>query len=127
MNPRVAAMAASGLLALAAGCVVIPVNYHAAGSRTNVSTQTAGTLQIGVTTKEEVLLRLGEPDVCSEDELIYVYGWTKVGAIWILATPQGAAGGELGKSFALKLTFDATQRLTEVELLREFWSSHSKL
>lgn len=121
--PRAARGLVAGLLALS-GCVVIPVNYHAAGSRTNVRTETRSELHVGVTTREEVLLLLGEPDVASEDGQVLGYAWTKVGAIVIVTGGYGGGGaaGEIGKSFALKLTFDADDRLAEVDLLRNWWS-----
>lgn len=72
------------------------------------------------------MLLLGEPDACSEDDLMYSYGWTKVGAVWIIAGYGGAAGGEFGKSFALKLTFDTAGRLAKIELGRELWGSSGR-
>jgi outer membrane protein assembly factor BamE (lipoprotein component of BamABCDE complex) len=59
-------LAVVGVLFLA-GCLVFPVEYYQAGSRHNIKPQTSNELQAGITTKEEVLLTLGEPDVAAED------------------------------------------------------------
>src|SRR5262245_50918644 len=64
-----------------AGCVVIPVNHYETGSRRKVN---AKSLKPGVTTKEELVHRLGEPDFYSEDGQRIAYAWTKVKAIWVV-------------------------------------------
>src|SRR5262245_27490699 len=88
-------------VALFTGCAaVIPTNYYQAGSRTNLNDKTRSTLQLG-TTKDEVFLRLGEPDFVSENGQTVGYAWSKVKALWFIAVggPYSAVvtGGEVAK------------------------------
>ena len=46
---------ATGALVFLSGCLIIPVDYHAPGSRHNVSAAATNLLHVGVTTREEVL------------------------------------------------------------------------
>ncbi|HXJ61082.1 MAG TPA: hypothetical protein VNU68_30925 [Verrucomicrobiae bacterium] len=109
---------ALGLAGLAvvwlAGCLVIPVNHYQTGSRHKVN---AKSLQPGVTTKEELVLMLGEPDFYSEDEQRFGYAWTKVKAVWVV---QGMGRGESERSYVLEASFDASNRLSQVRLLKNW-------
>lgn len=114
-----------GVLALAGalllcGCLVIPVNYYAMGSRQNVRHETAESLRPGVTSRDEVFLMLGEPDLVSEDGLRLGYAWTKVRAIWFVATTSGSGGGEILRSHLLQVRFDTNDLVTEIQVLNEW-------
>ena len=117
-----ARMAAIAALITCAGCLVIPMDYHAAGSRHNVSFKSPAVLQPGVTTKEEVFLTLGEPDYTSEDGRRLGYAWTKVKAVWVVAGYGNAAGGEIKRSYVLETTFDDQNRVSGVTFLKA-WGS----
>lgn len=112
-------------LLLLVGCLVLPTNYYQAGSRHNIKPETADFLVPGITTKEEVLLKLGEPDYASEDGQRFGYAWTKVKAIWIIVSsaPGGIGGGEFPYSDVLMTSFDCSNRVSEVRLLKG-WGSH---
>lgn len=105
---------------LLAGCIIVPVDYTQAGSRHNVSEKTATTLQPGEITKEEVLLRLGEPDWVSEDERLLGYTWTKVKALVFYGAYYTGGIAEVPKSSLLKLTFDAEDRLVAATAVSEW-------
>jgi len=128
MNPRAwtTARDALGLLVMAAslgllaGCLIIPVDYHAAGSRRNINPKTAGSFELGVTTKMEVLLAFGEPDFVSEDGERLGYAWSKVKAVWVVVGNSSAAGGEIQRSYVLEASFDASNRASRVRLLKEW-------
>ena len=112
-----------GHLVALAGCVVVPVDYHASGSRMNVSQATESLLQPGVSTKEDVLLLLGEPDFCAEDGQTIGYSWTKVGVLWVVGTQYGGDEGKIGKNYVLAIAFDASNRVASTELHQRLWSS----
>ena len=103
------------------GCLVIPMNYYAGGSRRNLNLKSEQRLQPGGMTKEDVFCLLGEPDFASEDGTELGYSWRKVKAIWIIASQGGGASGEFKKSYLLHLTFDGSNRLARVETVRA-WS-----
>jgi hypothetical protein len=88
----------------------------------NVSRSTRSRLQAGVSTKEDVLLLLGEPDYCSEDGQTIGYSWTKVGFLLIVGTQGGGGETEIGKNYVLEIAFDASNRVTRTELHKRLWS-----
>jgi hypothetical protein len=101
-----------------AGCLVIPVDYHAAGSRHNVNAKTCEGLRPGVTTREEILLTLGEPNFVSEDGQRLGYAWTKVKALWFVGGYGAGAAGEVERSYVLETCFDGSHRVSHVRLLK---------
>ena len=118
-------LAAAGLISFA-GCLIIPVDYYQTGSRHNLNPQTEASLRVGETTKEEVLLLLGEPDLVSDDGQELGYAWTKVKALVFIAAGSagggvggGAASGELERSYVLSVSFDSSNRVTQARLLKE--------
>ena len=64
------------LFLLCAGCVsVTPEHVVGAFSRQPIEKDSLEFLEIGSTTREEVLLRLGDPDYAQENERVFVYQW----------------------------------------------------
>lgn len=113
-------MLAASVAAPLAGCLVIPTDYTAPVSRHNVTADTAAQLQPGVTTKEAVLLQFGEPDVASSDERRLGYRWTQVRAIWIIVGYGSAAGGAIGKTSLLELSFDEHDVLVGTRIVAQW-------
>ena len=119
-------MAASILpvLCLVNGCVVLPLpaNSFAAGSRSNVRAEDTEWLVSGRTSREDVLLRLGEPDEASSDDsrLIYRWQWISTVVVWAAAGGYGGAAGHTasGRDYALELVFDAEWKLKSWDLRR---------
>lgn len=93
MRPLLAkALPALALLLGTTGCLVIPVPHSDSGyARTNVSQLAQERFLPSVTTREEVILELGEPDAASMDEHYLAYRSEKVVAWWIFGV--GAQGG----------------------------------
>jgi outer membrane protein assembly factor BamE (lipoprotein component of BamABCDE complex) len=106
---------------IAAGCIALPTDYRAADSRENVSAKTSVRLQPGVTTIEDVLLLLGEPEYVSDDGRRIGYAWARVNAIIIIiSTGPGAGVLEVQRSHLVQISFDSDGRVTNVAL-REHW------
>ena len=84
------------------GCIIIPTDFHAYYSRTNVREETTTTINAGHTTKEDVFLALGEPDAVSPDGGELVYRWTKEKAIVV----AGCRDRSINKEYNLIITFD---------------------
>ena len=113
----------AGLLLLG-GCLIIPVNYHTPGSRHNVSGQTTNLFQIGISTREDILLALGEPDFASADGQRLGYRWSKVEALLIVASYGGAgSGAELVHSYLIEASFDPSNRVSRVRFLKQWGES----
>ena len=118
-----------------AACLPIPVDYYAKGARENVSPKTADKIQRCVSTKEDILLMLGEPDLVSKDERRFGYGWGKTKILWIVPGGNIGLGGgwstsyeggisESTRSYLLEVSFDENDLVTEVSLVKK-WSSHT--
>lgn len=108
---------------LLTGCIVIPLDTYDSESRTNLSSETLSKLETGATTREEVLLMLGEPDYgYNDDELILVYKWQKIEGFSLVAIPysQGilGGGGRFGTNYQLNIKFDEENRVSEVGLIK---------
>ena len=66
------------------------------------------------------LLKLGEPDFVSEDGQRFGYAWTKVKGIWIVASYGGGGVGEFTHSDVLMASFDCSNRVSQVRLIKEW-------
>lgn len=87
-----AAVPALGLLALCAGCIIIPTPEHNSGTaRSNLDREIPSRIQPGVSTIEDVVLSLGEPDAVSSDERRLAYRSEKIIAYWMAG--GGYSGG----------------------------------
>lgn len=105
------------------GCIAIPVDYPTPGSRRNIDDQAAAQFEPGVATKEDVLLRLGEPDVVSADQRSFGYAWSRVKFIWAVGSYGGGAVGDLERQSFLRLNFDELGVFTSAEITRDWTSS----
>jgi outer membrane protein assembly factor BamE (lipoprotein component of BamABCDE complex) len=109
-----------------AGCLVIPLDYYKDYSRENVTEEPPAGIVSGTTTREEVLMRLGEPDRASQDESEPWYMASKVkGGIIV-----GDRGGEIRIDYIYAIGFDKNGLVETTRLLKadsieenEFWSN----
>lgn len=117
----VAALLAFCVSALFVGCLIIPVDYHATGSRRNITWAATNAVQTGLSTRENVLFALGEPDFVSEDGGRVGYFWSKVKLIWAIAGYGGGAGGEIVRHYLIEVSFDSSNRVCAIRGL-DGWS-----
>ncbi len=82
------------VLLVFSGCVIVPVPRHdTAETRCNISEQKVSVFKPGVTTRREIILALGEPDVVSINERKLVYCRQQVVA-WIIVAAPAAGDAE---------------------------------
>jgi hypothetical protein len=111
-----------------AGCPIpLPAGYEAS-SRENLSAEPLDWLTVGATTREDVLLRLGEADGEAPDGSWLAYGsaYSKGGVLFVLAAGGGAAGagGERVEYRRLVMSFDEGGVLSAVDTVsRDCWDS----
>lgn len=103
------------LSVVCAGCP-IATNEYGRHSRTNVSEATAQTIIPGRTTREEVLLALGDPDEVSTDGNSFVYRWTKAKLVVVTPFPTSP----MGKKYQLLVSFDEHGVVTQREVQESF-------
>lgn len=106
------------------GCIVIPTpEFNSGAARANINKKTPARFEPGTTTREDVILSLGEPDVVSPDERKLAYRSEKVCGFWILAGGYSATGGTIEKDRYLVLAFDAQGRLLCAERSAHWFTS----
>jgi hypothetical protein len=91
------------------GCVIIPTpaDVHWSPTRQNITPESIPFVIPGQTTKEEVVLRLGEPDEISDDRSRFAYFWLKHKLIAIIVAPHGGVGTlESNRRYVFSITFD---------------------
>jgi len=78
------------LFSLTVSCVPIPKKV---GTRGEITKRALEFLEEGVTSREQVLLHLGEPDFVGENEQIFVWEWVQAWDVhWGVAARGGGAG-----------------------------------
>ena len=103
------------------GCLIIPTPHSDSGyARTNLDRHPEAEFMRGRTTREDVILTLGEPDAISRDEHELAYRSEKVMAWWILvaASPGGgggATGGPIYRNRFYVFEFDPQGRYQSVK------------
>ena len=111
------------LCILCSGCIAIPTDFYGYGTRRNVSEETEAKLVVGVTTKEDVLLALGQPDLAMSDDATFIYKWEKIKGVGISLVPLPNALGapvDFQKDFQLRLKFDENGVLVEKRFSSSF-------
>jgi len=68
--------------------------------------------QVGITTREDLLLRLGEPDATLNNQSVFLYSWTRTRGYLIIAYYDVFAAG---KTTMLLFEFDADNYLKRFE------------
>jgi hypothetical protein len=114
----------AALLLAATGCIIIPLPEMDSGdTRSNISKQTPGLFTPGKTTRMDVVLALGEPDLVTPDERKLAYRREKIVGIWILAAGNTATGGNIETDRYLVAEFDAAGVLNKIEFSRHAFGS----
>jgi outer membrane protein assembly factor BamE (lipoprotein component of BamABCDE complex) len=113
-------LVALALMFGATGCLIIPTLHKDSGyARTNVNQQAQEQFMPGRTTREDVIMALGEPDAVSIDEHYLAYRSEKVVAVWLFAAgaPEaggGATGGTIYRERLFVFEFDPQGRFQTV-------------
>ena len=101
------------------GCVPVYYNRRADYSRDAIGTEQTEFVHVGITSKEEVLLQLGEPDAVFDHETTFVYRWRRkrgVGLIGLVPLFPVAytPAGSVHETYLLRIEFgehDVVSRL----------------
>jgi hypothetical protein len=107
-------------LVSANGCMIIPTPESGLlAGRGKIEEADIAFLKVGVTTRENVLLRFGEPDAVLHDQRILAYYWAvSVGYIIVYN-----AGAEIPKNYLFILEFDDAGLLKRAEISASGWNT----
>jgi len=110
------------VLCALAGCVVIPTPEHGLlDGRGEIDESDIEFLEEGKTTREEVLLRFGEPDEVEHDNRTLLYHWQVICGYYVVGGGYQADGGPIPRHYKLMLEFDEEGRLKRFERNGSIW------
>jgi hypothetical protein len=110
---------------IGAGCVgYLPLNKADPTTRQNVTEEVILSITPGQTNREEILLKLGEPDEISPDGTRLAYSWKRIkGIAWFLVGYGYGGGGGVGdikKNYCLIITLDEKGIVSRSKLIEEW-------
>ena len=114
---RVITLILLGMLLLSGGCMVLPIptDEDKVLAGTPVSEQQLAFLTLNVTTRQEVIERLGNPSLIWEDARVFAYRWEMRQGIlfWALSGYTTSAVGihDIAKHYLLLIQFDEQDRV----------------
>ena len=107
------------LLFFCAGCVILPTGeLDTPLSRGYLAQESLAFIQANSTTKAEILLTLGEPDLVSADEKHFLYWWLTGQGVWAVfgAYFQSVGGTILSHHYLLAVEFGERDVVKRFEL-----------
>ncbi len=112
------------LIALFTGaCIVIPTPEHRLGGRVPCDDEKTAFIVKDTTSKEEVLLKLGEPDLVLNQERIFVYRWEMVAAYFFVGGYGAGTGGPIQRPHFLIIEFNDKNMISRHEGRASVFSS----
>jgi hypothetical protein len=107
-----------------AGCLIIPTPEHTLlEGRGKIEESDMAFLENAKTTREEVLLRFGEPDLVLDHDRVLVYHWAVSHGYWFVGAYYTGAGGSIPKDYLFILEFDDKGFLKRFERTGSIWTS----
>jgi hypothetical protein len=108
-------------------CIIIPTSQHYVGGRFDIDYATIDSMKPGVTSKEDVVLRLGEPDLVVNSERVLGYRWQKAQAYLFAGGPGAGVGAPIMTTYLLLLEFNEKDVLLRAELKSKLLTTRSSL
>jgi hypothetical protein len=100
------------MLLPAGGCLYIPYYYR--GSTGRVPDTTAEEFIRGRTTRSDMILRIGPPDVRQDNDLLFIYRWRGSYGMWV---GLGGGGGTVYSLEALCVFFNSDNTLKRYDYI----------
>ena len=114
MNRLVTCLIVLSLL-LVGGCIIIPLGTDTIGKE--IGDEDLAFIELGVTTKSEIVERLGEPHNFVEEQNVFTYLWTNK-TLFIVATPIVAGDGDRITNDAVCVQFDSNDHVKRFKQIR---------
>ena len=108
-------------------CIIAPTPQHYVGGRFDIDYATIDSVKPGATSKGDVLLKLGEPDLVVKNEKVLGYRWQKAQAYLFAGGPGGGGGGPIKTTYLLLMEFDENNVLLRAELKSKLFTTRSSL
>lgn len=92
---------------LSYGCITIPTSENKVLSGEKITDKELVFIEQGITSKSDIIDKLGLPDIHLIDKNIFAYDWQTRQAIMIWVLPGGSAGAaDIPKNYVLLIRFD---------------------
>ena len=111
------------LILFSAACMIIPTPEHRIAGRVPCDEEKTTFIMKETTSKEEVLLKLGEPDLVLNQERIFVYRWEMVAAYFFVGGYGAGAMGPISRPHFLIIEFDDKNIISRHEVRASIFSS----
>lgn len=111
------------LTLFSSACMVIPTPEHRIAGRVPCDEEKTTFIVKETTSKEAVLLKLGEPDLVLNRETIFVYRWEMVAAYFIVGGYGAGAMGPIQRPHFLIIEFNDKNMITRHEVKASVFSS----
>ena len=113
------------LVLFSSACMVIPTPEHRIAGRVPCDDEKTTFMVKETTSKEDVLLKLGEPDLVLNRERIFVYRWEMVAAYFFVGGYGGGAAGPIQRPHFLIIEFDDENIVVRHEVRASVFSSRT--
>jgi len=113
------------LVLFSSACLVIPTPEHRDHGRVPCDDEKTAFMVKDTTTKEEILLKLGEPDLVLNQERIFVYRWEMVAAYFFVGGYGAGTGGPIQKPHFLIIEFNDRNLVSRHEVRASVFSSRT--
>jgi hypothetical protein len=111
------------LILFSSACMVIPTPEHRLGGRVPCDDEKTTFIVKEKTSKEEMLLKLGEPDLVLNRERIFVYRWEMVAAYFVVGGYGAGAIGPISRPYFLIIEFNEKNVVSRHEFRASVFSS----
>jgi outer membrane protein assembly factor BamE (lipoprotein component of BamABCDE complex) len=111
------------LTVFSSACMVIPTPEHRIAGRVPCDDEKTMFIVKETTSKEEVLLKLGEPDLVMNQERIFVYRWEMVAAYFVVGGYGSGAIGPIQRPHFLIIEFNDKSVVSRHEVRASVFSS----
>jgi hypothetical protein len=113
------------LMLFSSACIIIPTPEHRDHGRVPCDDEKTTFMVQDTTNKEEVLLKLGEPDLVLNRERIFVYRWEMVAAYFFVGGYGAGAGGPIQRPHFFIIEFDHRNIVSRHEVRESLFSSRT--
>ena len=104
------------LASLMQGCVVIPHPPYLVQGRGEITRGDSSKIVPGETTREEILLRFGEPSASLDEGKVFIYAWIMNAGIWAVGAGYSGDAGEIRQKNLFLVEFDDNHFVKKHEL-----------
>ncbi len=106
------------LLLLFSSCIIIPLPAHRIAGNVFIKRETVDFIKPGVTGREEVLLRLGDPDGVAFDQRVLIYHWTvSKGIVGVTGGYSSGAVGDIKQERFFLISFTPGNTVKKFEII----------